>query len=125
MTTGILIATALWHFAAVLDSLFYPARTLARSTSERPVNRIAVELFRFLGGINVAFTVLALATLRLNGPARGPALLALSVANASQFLVDLRVKRLGLVHGTMFHQILVGGDGVFTVLNLVALWDCQ
>jgi hypothetical protein len=63
--------------------------------------------------------VLGLATIALPEASRWPALTALAVANLSQFLVDVRVRRLGLAHGAMFLQILIG-DAVFTLANIVA-----
>lgn len=118
-TTTVLLFTALWHFLAFWHFTFYPERTLARTTRERFIHTVSAELFRFLGGINAALVVLALASLALSVPARWPALLALAVANLSQLVVDVRVKRLGLAHGPFFAQILVG-DALFTVANTVA-----
>lgn len=115
-TAIVLVLTALWHFLAFWHFTFYPERTLARTTRERPVHVVSAELFRFLGGINAALVVLALATLALDGPARWPAFAALAVANLSQLVVDLRVKRLGLAHGSFFAQILAG-DALFTLAN--------
>ncbi len=116
----VFVGTAIWHLLATWHFTFFPARTLARTTRERPVNVFASELFRFLGGLNFALTVLALASLRVAPSAQWAAALTLMVANASQFLVDLRVRRLGLVVGPMFAQILVG-DALFTVANGVVL----
>jgi hypothetical protein len=115
--TIVLVTVGLWHFAAAWHFLGFPERTLARTTRERPVNPLAAELFRFLGGLNAALVVLALASVWTAD--RAPALLALAVANASQLAVDLRVRRLGLAHGPMFTQILVG-DAVFTAATLAA-----
>ncbi len=81
---------------------------------------LGAELFRFLGGINFALVVLALASLRSLPSSRAPVFLALTVANLSQLLVDLRVRRLQLAHGGFFRQILVG-DALFTALNAAAL----
>jgi hypothetical protein len=117
MVTSIVLAlTALWHFLAFWHFTFYPERTLARTTRERPVQVVSAELFRFLGGINASLVVLALASLALDEHSRWPALAALAVANLSQLLIDLRVKRLGLAHGPFFLQILAG-DALFTLAN--------
>lgn len=112
----VLVLTALWHLLAVWHFTFFPERTLARTTRERPVQVVAAELFRFLGGINAGFVVLALASLALPLEARWPAFAALAVANLSQALVDVRVSRLGLAHGGFFRQILIG-DVAFTLAN--------
>lgn len=117
---GILVLTAVWHGLAFYHFAFHPARTLARTTFERPVNGTATELFRFLGAMNIAFTALALASLALAPGARIPTFLCLAIANASQLAVDLRVRRRGLVHGPFFAQVLAG-DALFTVLNTVGL----
>jgi len=119
-TSIVLVLTAAWHGLAAWHFCLYPARTLARTTSERPVNQLATELFRFLGGLNLALVVAALASLALAVAARWPILLGLLVANGSQLAVDLRVQRLSLVHGPFFRQILVG-DALFTALNGAAL----
>ena len=116
----VLALTALWHTLAGWHFTFHPERTLARTTTERPVSVLTAELFRFLGGINFALVVLALASLRSAPAARWPAFAALMVANASQLVVDLRVRRLGLAHGGFFRQILIG-DALFTALNAAAL----
>lgn len=117
--SAVLVATAIWHFLAFWHFTVHPARTLARTTRERPVHAVSVELFRFLGGINAAIVVLALASLATPPQLRWPAFLALAVANLSQLLVDLRVKRLGLAHGGFFLQIIVG-DAIFTLANVAA-----
>jgi hypothetical protein len=116
--TIVLVLTAIWHGLATWHFLVTPARTLGRTTRERPISPIAVELFRFLGAMNTGFIVLAV--LAVAFPAARPVTyLALAVANASQAIVDLRVQRLGLAQGPMFKQIFVG-DVVFTLANLVA-----
>lgn len=117
--SAVLVATAVWHFLAFWHFTFHPARTLARTTRERPVHPVSTELFRFLGGINAAIVVLALASVATPPDHRWPAFLALAVANLSQLLVDLRVRRLGLAQGGFFLQILVG-DAIFTVVNAAA-----
>lgn len=117
---SILIGTALWHATAAWHFGLYPARTVARTTAERPVNVLTVELFRFLAGLNVALVVLALAAVLLDPAQRWPVYLSLCVANASQFLADRRMMRLQLVHGPMFTQIL-WGDAFFTLVNAFAL----
>lgn len=116
MTAIILLLTALWHALAFWHFTFFPERTLARTTNERPINTIAAELFRFLGGINLALVVLALFSLALSPAERWPAFLSLATANLSQLLVDLRVKRLRLARGPFFTQIL-WGDALFTAAN--------
>jgi hypothetical protein len=116
-----LISTALWHGLAFWHFTFYPERTLARTTAERPISPIAVELFRFLGAINVSLVVLPLVALALPGSTRWVVHLSLAVANASQAIVDVRVQRLGLARGPMFMQIL-WGDTAFTSLNLAAIF---
>jgi hypothetical protein len=118
VATVVLILVGGWHLAAAWHFLGFPERTLARTTQERPIRPIAAELFRFLGGMNLGMVVLAWASVA--GGSRGPALLALAVANGSQLAVDLRVRRLGLARGAMFAQILAG-DAVFTVAPLAAL----
>lgn len=116
----ILACTAVWHALATWHFTFFPARTLARATSERPVNVVATELFRFLGAMNLAFVVLG-ATAILAGPeARRLAYLTLVMANLSQLVIDVRVQRLGLARGAFFLQILAG-DALFAALNGVAL----
>lgn len=117
---GILISTALWHATAAWHFGLFPARTVARTTSERPVNVLTVELFRFLAGLNVSIVVLALAAVFLDPSQRWAVYLSLCVANASQFLADLRMRRLKLVHGAMFTQIL-WGDAFFTLANAFAM----
>lgn len=117
--TIVLLTTALWHGLAVWHFVGFPARTLGRSTRERPISVIATELFRFLGGLNLALVVLALCALALEPAARWPVFVALAVANLSQALQDVRVQRMGLARGRFFQQILVG-DFVFTGANLAA-----
>jgi len=124
MAEAVLGATALWHFLAFWHFTFFPARTLARTTRERPVNVLAAELFRFLGGINLALVVLAVVSLMAPPGQRWPAFVALAVANLSQWAVDVRVQRPGLVHGPFFRQILAG-DVVFTAANVAALFSLQ
>jgi hypothetical protein len=118
--TIVLLATALWHALATWHFLVTPARTLARTTRERPVSPIAVELFRFLGAMNAAFIVLAVLAASAYPEGRRLAFVVLAAANLSQALVDVRVQRLGLARGAMFKQIFFG-DVVFTVANVVAL----
>ena len=117
--TIVLVLTALWHALATWHFAVTPARTLWRTTHERPISPVAIELFRFLGAMNIGFVVLALLAASLFPEGRRVACLVLVVANASQALVDLRVQRLGLARGPMFKQIFVG-DVVFTVANLIA-----
>lgn len=117
---AVLLTTALWHATAAWHFGLYPARTVARTTSERPVNVLTVELFRFLAGLNVAVVVLAVAAIWMEPSQRWPVFLSLCVANASQFLADVRMRRLRLVHGPMFTQIL-WGDAFFTLANGVAM----
>jgi hypothetical protein len=119
VTSTILVLTALWHSAAFWHFAIHPKRTLARATRERPVSEVSAELFRFLGVINAGFVVLALASLALPVPERWPAFLALTVANLSQLVIDLRVKRLGLAHGGFFRQVMIG-DALFTAVNASA-----
>lgn len=120
LAIAILLATALWHATAAWHFGVYPARTVARTTSQRPVNVLTVELFRFLAGLNVALMVLAVAAVFMDPAQRWPVYLSLCVANASQYLADLRMRRLQLVHGPMFTQIL-WGDAFFTLANAYAL----
>ncbi|MCO5167376.1 MAG: hypothetical protein M9894_13585 [Planctomycetes bacterium] len=115
MTSVILGLAAVWHGLATWHFGLTPARTLARATSERPVNVIAAELLRFLAGLNLALVVLAAAALLAGREARLLALLTLAVANLSQLAIDLRVRRLGLARGAFFTRILVG-DALFTAL---------
>lgn len=114
--TIVLVLTALWHGLAAWHFGLYPARTIARTTAERPVSPIAVELLRFLGAINLGFVVLAVVAIAPFAEARRAAFVALAVANLSQAIVDRRVQRLGLARGPMFQQIFVG-DVVFTAAN--------
>ncbi len=116
----ILACTAVWHALATWHFTFFPARTLARATSERPVNLVAAELFRFLGAMNVAFVVLAAAAIFAAVDARRLAHVTLIVANLSQLVIDVRVQRLGLARGAFFLQILAG-DALFAALNGLAL----
>jgi len=117
--SSVLVLTALWHLLATWHFAFTPARTLGRATRERPISPIATELFRFLGAMNFAFVVLPLLALTLGGEARFLAFVTLAVANASQAVIDVRVKRMGLAQGPMFFQIFVG-DIVFTAANAAA-----
>lgn len=117
---AVLALTAVWHLLATWHFTFRPERTLARTTRDRPVSPLAAELFRFLGGLNFALVVLALAALALPRAACWPVFVALTAANASQLIVDVRVQRLQLAHGPFFRQILVG-DAAFTLLNAAAL----
>lgn len=117
--TVILALTAVWHLLATWHFLITPARTLGRTTRERPISPIAIELFRFLGAMNVGFVLLAVLAIVLV-EARLVAFIVLAVANLSQALVDIRVQKLRLAHGPMFQQILIG-DLTFLVLNLVAI----
>jgi hypothetical protein len=119
MAIAILAATALWHALATWHFTFFPARTLARSTTERPVSEVAVELFRFLGAINSGFSVLALCAIA-RPEARPVAFLVLALANLSQLVIDARVSRLALAKGPMFKQIFAG-DALFTAANLAGL----
>lgn len=117
--TIVLILTALWHALAAWHFALHPARTIGRTTHERPISPIAVELMRFLGALNVACVALGgLAVALPEG--RALAFIVLAIANVSQAIVDVRVQRLGLVRGPMFQQILIG-DIAFTALNLAAL----
>lgn len=117
MTTGILVATAIWHLLAFWHFTIHPARTLARTTESGASSQISVELFRFLGSINAAFVVLALASI----PAPARAIFAsLAVANLSQLVIDLRVRRMGLARGVFFQQVMVG-DALFTGANVAGL----
>lgn len=119
-TAGVLLLTGLWHMLAAWHFTVFPARTLARTTAERPVSRQSTELFRFLGGLNLALAVLAGASMWQPQAQRWPALLALAVANLSQYLVDVRVLTQGMVHGPFFKQIL-WGDALFACANAAAL----
>lgn len=121
--TIVLLLTAPWHFLAFWHFTFHPTRTLARISKERPVSPAGAEAVRFLGGINAGFVVLALATIALPQAMRWPALLALTAANLSQLVVDLRALRLGLAQGSYFRQIVVG-DAIFTVANAIAVVTC-
>lgn len=118
MITTVLLLVAAWHAAGTWHFTVTPARSIARATAERPVNVVATELFRFLGGLNAALVVLAL--LAAWDPAsRRAALLTLCVANATQLAQDVRVLRLGLARGPFLLQILAG-DAAFAVLTGVA-----
>lgn len=119
--TVVLLTTAVWHALATWHFLVTPARTLGRTTRERPISPIAVELFRFLGAMNAAFIVLAVLAASAFPAGRTLAFVVLAAANLSQALVDARVRRLDLARGPMFMQIFVG-DVVFTVANLAALF---
>jgi hypothetical protein len=114
--TAVLVLTAVWHALAAWHFTVTPERTLARTTRERPVSTLGSELFRFLGGVNAALVVLAVAAAFGSADTRALAALVLCVANASQLLQDLRVRRLGLAAGPMFTQILIG-DALFTLAN--------
>jgi hypothetical protein len=122
MTTfarAILAATALWHAAGAWHFLFYPERTLRRTTDERPANRNAVELFRFLGGLNAALVPFALLTMLLPDSLLWIALVGFSLVNFSQFALDLRLARLKLARGALFKSI-TWGDGLFFAANAIA-----
>jgi hypothetical protein len=108
-------ATAVWHALAAWHFTLYPERTLKRTTAERPPNPFAVELFRFLGGLNLALSVLGVAAC-LSPPSTLPAAVALAIANGTQAAQDLRVQRKGIASGFFFRQILAG-DIVFTLAN--------
>jgi hypothetical protein len=116
----VLVATAGWHALAAWHFGLFPERTLARTTEQRPVQALPSELFRFLAGLNASLVVLALAATALGTEARALAALVLCVANATQFVQDLRVQSLRLARGPMFRTILVG-DAIFAVVNLVVL----
>jgi hypothetical protein len=115
----VLLSTALWHALAAWHFVVTPARTLARTTRERPVSALAAELFRFLGGLNLACVVLAVGA-ALSPGAQALAAGALATANLTQLLQDLRVRRLGLARGPMFATILAG-DALFTLANALLL----
>ena len=117
--TTILSLTAIWHLLATWHFLITPARTLGRTTHERPISPVAIELFRFLGAMNVGFVLLAVLAVA-SVEVRLVTFIVLAVANLSQALVDLRVQKLGLARGPMFQQILIG-DLMFTALNLAAI----
>lgn len=116
---AILALTGLWHSAAAWHFLLYPERTLRRTTSERPANPIAAEVFRFLGALNAAIAVFALLLMLLPRASMWIALTGYALFNLSQFLVDLSVNRRKLVHGPMFRTIL-WGDGLFFAVNAIA-----
>jgi hypothetical protein len=118
--TGVLLATAVWHALAAWHFTLFPARTLARATSERPVQPIPTELFRFLGGLNLALVLLAALAAFAGPEGRRLAFATLALANLSQAIVDARIKRMGLAHGAFFLQIFVG-DALFTAANAVGL----
>jgi len=117
VTVVVLALTALWHALAAWHFTLFPARTLARTTDERPVNVFAAELFRFLGGMNLAFVALALAACWLGREAQVLAAGTLALANFTQLVQDARVHRARLARGPFFLQIYVG-DALFTALNL-------
>ncbi len=112
----ILVPTSLWHAAAAWHFLLYPERPIRRSTRERPVNPIAIELFRFLGSLNGALVVFALLLIRLPASSAWIAFTGFSLANLSQAVIDARVARLGLAHGPMFRTIF-WGDALICALN--------
>src|SRR5688572_19662180 len=103
----VLLATAAWHGLAAWHFGLKPERTLARTTAERPISPAAIELLRFLAGLNLALVVLALGACVTPGPAQRLAAVVLAVANASQAAIDVRVQRRGLARGPMFRQILI------------------
>ena len=84
--TIVLVLTAVWHGLATWHFLITPARTLGRTTRERPISPIAVELFRFLGAMNTGFIALALLAAALPA-ARPVTFIVLAIANASQVVV--------------------------------------
>jgi len=118
--TIVLLLTAVWHALAVWHFAVHPARTLGRTTRERPISPIAIELLRFLGALNVACVALGVLAASAYPEGRPLTFVVLALANASQAIVDVRVQRLGLAKGPMFGQILIG-DVAFTAANLVAL----
>ena len=117
----ILVLTAVWHALAAWHFVVTPARTLGRTTHERPISPIAIELFRFLGAMNLAFVALGLLAAAGIWHGQRLACVVLAIANLSQAVVDLRVQRLGLARGPMFRQIFVG-DTLFTAANVVAFF---
>ncbi len=119
MSLLVFLSTALWHALAAWHFAVTPARTLARTTSERPVSVLTAELFRFLGGLNLACVVLAVGAVLFPG-AEALTAAVLATANLTQMLQDLRVKRMGLAKGPMFTTILVG-DALFTLANAAVL----
>jgi hypothetical protein len=119
MIVTVFALTAAWHALAAWHFTLFPDRTLRRTTNERPPSVIAVELFRFLGGLNAALAALAILAIVLPG-ARVAAALVLAIANGSQALQDLRVRRLGLARGRFFAQILVG-DALFALAALAVV----
>jgi hypothetical protein len=119
MSAIVFVSTAVWHGLATWHFVIYPGRTLARTTHERPVSVLASELFRFLGGLNLACLVLAIGAALSRG-AQPLAAGVLATANLTQALQDLRVRHLGLARGPMFVTILAG-DVLFTLLNALVL----
>ena len=61
----VIALTAVWHAHAFWHFTVTPGRTLGRTTRERPISPIAIELFRFLGALNAAFVVLGVLALAL------------------------------------------------------------
>jgi hypothetical protein len=118
--TNIYLLTALWHLLAAYHFTLFPTRSLARISRERPVNPIAAEAVRFLGAINVAFFGLGVGACFVDQSAYWLISLALMLANLSQALVDISVKRRGLAGGSFFNQIL-WGDLFFATLNAMLL----
>ncbi len=116
----ILLATAGWHALAVWHFTLFPARTLARTTRERPVAAIPTELFRFLGAMNLPCVLLAAGAALAGLEARRLALACLVVANLGQAALDLRVHRLGLAQGPFFRAIFAG-DLLFAALSGLGL----
>jgi hypothetical protein len=119
MNAIVLLSTAVWHGLATWHFVVTPERTLARTTRERPISVLATELFRFLGGLNLACVVLAVGAV-FSPSAQALAAGVLATANLTQMLQDLRVRRMGIAKGPMFLTILAG-DALFTLANSLVL----
>ena len=135
-----LLASALWFLAAFRYFSFkYVAAAkmmIAKSQRDSPIFMTAAASGRFLGGMNGAFAVLALALFALfvsgsslfSDPSeRGILLVVLAVAHFSQFIFNVPILKNGERQGETYWYVLSGPmlfifvmDAAQTVLNLVA-----
>ena len=112
------LATALWHTLAAYYFLFRPQRLLRSLTHEEPVSPVAVDVLRFLGGLNLGYVALA-----VWGAAQAPlvawASWVLALANGSQFGLDLLAHHNGRWRRQLLRITL--GDGLFTLAHATNL----
>ena len=112
------IATAVWHSLAAYFFLIQPTRTLRSFTVGEPIAPIAKDLIQFLGAINIGYIILS----AWGACQTSPFLIGnavLSVANGSQFLMDLSAHRHDRWGKKLIGITIV--DGFFMVAHGLAL----